>query len=282
MKNQDDWSFTIEPKSSLWRLNLREVWQYKDLIWLFVLRDIKSQYKQTILGPLWFLIGPIFTVFTYTLVFDQIAGISTDGLPSPIFYMAGIIMWNYFQTSFTGTSVTFTANSSIFGKVYFPRLVSPISLVLSNLFKFIIQFFTYILLIFFYSSQNKVKPEFDLIYLIPILILLLAALTLAFGIITSSLTTKYRDLNFFIGFGVTLLMYISPVIYPISAVPVEYRSIAELNPISPLLETFRFITTGKGLFSWAQLFYSSTVTIGLLVIGIILFNRIERTFIDTV
>jgi lipopolysaccharide transport system permease protein len=278
---KETWTEVIQPKKSVFQLNLSEIWNYRDLIWIFVRRDIVSVYKQTVLGPLWFFLGPIFTVFTFVFVFNQIAKISTDNIPAPLFYLAGTTLWNYFQACVTGTSSTFISNANIFGKVYFPRLVSPISMVISNLLKFGIQLLMFLCFWFYYLAQGTIHPN-AYIALLPLLVLLMGGMALGVGIIISSLTTKYRDLSYFIGFGITLLMYATPVIYPVSAIPEMYKPFVIYNPIAPIIETFRYGFTGSGYFSWNGLIYSSVFTIVVLLIGTVLFNKIERTFMDTV
>jgi lipopolysaccharide transport system permease protein len=278
---KETWTEVIQPKKSVFQLNLSEIWNYRDLIWIFVRRDIVSVYKQTVLGPLWFFLGPIFTVFTFVFVFNQIAKISTDNIPAPLFYLAGTTLWNYFQACITGTSSTFISNANIFGKVYFPRLVSPISMVISNLLKFGIQLLMFLCFWFYYLAQGTIHPN-AYIALLPLLVLLMGGMALGVGIIISSLTTKYRDLSYFIGFGITLLMYATPVIYPVSAIPEMYKPFVIYNPIAPIIETFRYGFTGSGYFSWNGLIYSSVFTIVVLLIGTVLFNKIERTFMDTV
>lgn len=277
----DHWTEVIQPKKSVFSLNLREIWNYKDLIWIFVRRDIVSVYKQTVLGPLWFFLGPLFTVYTFVFVFNQIANISTDNVPAPLFYLAGTTLWNYFQACFTSTSNTFVSNANIFGKVYFPRMVSPISMVISNLLKFGIQLLMFFCFWIYYYSKSEINPNGYLL-LLPLLIVLMGGMALGLGIIISSLTTKYRDLSYFIGFGITLLMYATPIIYPVSAIPEMYKPFVIYNPIAPIIETFRFSFTGAGYFSWSGLAYSSVFTIIVLLIGTLLFNKIERTFMDTV
>jgi lipopolysaccharide transport system permease protein len=280
-QEQDNWTEVIKPDRPLFSLNLGELWRYRDLIFIFVRRDIVAVYKQTILGPLWFVLGPIFTVITFTFVFNNIAGISTDGIPAPLFYLAGTTFWNYFQNSFTGTSTTFVANAHIFGKVYFPRLSVPLSLVISNLLKFGIQMFIFAGFWAYYYAQGLIQVSWHLA-LTPLLILLMAGIALGSGILISALTTKYRDLNHFIGFGVALLMYASPVIYPVSSIPEMYRGILMANPIAPVIEAFRFASTGSGTFSWVGLAYSSGFMVLVLWVGIAVFNNVERRFMDTV
>ncbi len=281
MNPQEEWSEIIEPHSPWYNFKIRELWQYRDLVRIFVRRDIVSVYKQTLLGPLWFFLGPLFTVMTFTLVFNNIANISTDGIPAPLFYLSGTTLWNYFSTCFTGASTTFVANAGLFGKVYFPRLAAPISLVLSNLLKFGIQLLMFLCFWVYYYTQGEIKPNSYLL-LLPFLIIIMGGISLGTGLIVSSLTTKYRDLSFFISFGVTLLMYITPVIYPVSAIPDLYKPFVVYNPLAPIIETFRFGFTGAGYFSWNTLFFSFLFMLFVLISGIAIFNRTERTFMDTV
>ena len=279
--NDKNWSHIIQPKNKWFEINFREIWDYKDLIFIFVKRDLVSMNKQTILGPLWFFLAPLFTVFIYTFVFNDIANISTDGLPAPLFYLAGTTLWNYFQSCFMATTTTFSSNASLFGKVYFPRLVSPISTVISNLLKFFIQFGLFLCLWGYYYYKGEVHLNHTVLFF-PILILLLAGISLGLGIIISSMTTKYRDLSYFISFGITLLMYVTPIIYPLSSIPEKFKFFIEYNPIAPVIEAFRYGFMGKGAFSLFDLGYSFIVMVVLLLVGIILFNRTEKTFMDTV
>jgi lipopolysaccharide transport system permease protein len=276
-----NWTEVISPKFNWFDFKLKEIWNYRDLLFIFVKRDIISVYKQTILGPLWFFIGPIFTVITFTFVFNRIAGISTDNIPAPLFYLAGTTLWNYFQSCFTATSTTFVSNAHIFGKVYFPRMIAPLSVILSNLFKFCIQLLMFLVFWGYYYWKGEVVAN-SFIVLLPILILLMAGTALGMGIIISALTTKYRDLSYFISFGVTLLMYATPVIYPISAIPAEYKAFVAYNPISPIIEAFRYAFTGYGSFQTTDLLYSLFIMLALLFSGIVLFNKVERNFMDTV
>lgn len=278
---EEDWSRIIEPKASWFDLKLKELWEYRDLILIFVRRDIVSIYKQTILGPLWFFLGPLFTVFTYTFVFKNIANIPTDGIPAPIFYLAGTTLWNYFQACFGGSSAVFVSNARIFGKVYFPRLVAPISQIIANLLKLFIQLLMFSAFWVYYFSRGEVSIN-RYALLLPVLLVLMALMALGIGIIISSLTTKYRDLNYFIGVGMTLLMYATPVIYPASAIPEKYQAVLQFNPVAPIIETFRFGYTGGGTFSWGSLMYCCVFTLTVLLVGLVLFNRTERTFMDTV
>jgi lipopolysaccharide transport system permease protein len=283
MKSTKDWTTVIEPKSKWYKINLKEIWEYRDLIKIFVRRDIIAIYKQTVLGPLWFLIGPLFTVFTYTFLFSEIAHLSTDNLPGPLFYLAGTTLWNYFQACFNGASSTFSQNAGIFGKVYFPRLVSPISMVISNLLKFSIQLFTYLCFLTYYLLQPNSVISLNMhVLLIPLVVFTLGGIAMGTGIIVSSLTTKYRDLTMIIGVFISLLMYATPIMYPVSAIPEIYKPFLIWNPISPLVETFRFAFTGHGYFSWLSLSYSLVFMIVSLVFGVFIFNKTEKTFMDTV
>lgn len=280
---QEEWSTIITPKSKWYYINIIEIWEYRDLIAIFVKRDIISIYKQTILGPIWFLLGPLFTVFTYTFLFSEIAHLSTDGLPGPLFYLGGTTLWNYFQACFNGASTTFSANVGIFGKVYFPRLVTPISLMISNLLKLTFQFITYIcFLIYYHQKLPNLVFNYDLLLLVPFVILVLAMIAMGTGIIISSLTTKYRDLSMVVGILMTLLMYATPIMYPINAIPELYKPYLYLNPISPLIEAFRYVFTGTGIFDFFQLAYSFIFGLIMLVFGIFVFQRTEKTFMDTV
>ncbi len=280
---QENWSLVIEPREKWWNLHLRELWNYRDLILIFVRRDIVAVYKQTILGPLWFFLAPIFTVVAYNFVFGSIAGMSTDGIPGPIFYLSGTTLWNYFSTCFTTTSNTFTSNAAIFGKVYFPRLIAPISTVLSTLFKFGVQLLMFFCLLAYYMLFEESSIHLTYwAFAFPLLVIMMGGLALGVGIILSAMTTKYRDLQNFIGFGVTLLMYVSPVIYPVSAVPEGYKWFIKYNPISPIIEAFRLGFTGVGTVNAIDLVYSGALISVILLIGVIMFHKVERTFMDTV
>lgn len=276
------WTTIIKPKVKLLDINLMELWKYKDLIIMFVKRDFKTLYKQTILGPLWIIINPMLTTLMFTVVFGGIANISTDGIPQFVFYMAGNTIWSYFSTCLTKTANTFISNSAVFGKVYFPRLVSPISTVLSGLINFFVQFAIFLCFVLFYSCiGNAVRPNIYIL-LTPILLLMIAMLSLGFGIIISSLTTKYRDLSILITFGVQLWMYATPVVYPISQIPFYWRNIMLLNPVAPIIETFRYAFLGSGTIPWFYLGISAIVTILILFIGVVLFNKVQKTFMDTI
>lgn len=283
-KNHDAWDLVIEPRSSILHLNLKEVWRYKYLLVMFIKRDLVSVYKQTVLGPLWFIIQPILTTVTFVVIFGNIAKISTDGLPQILFYLAGITIWNYFSETLTSTSNTFIANANIFGKVYFPRLVMPLSKVFSGLIKFGIQFFLFILvLVYFLLKGAEVHPDIlGMLLVTPIVLFIMAGLGLGFGLILSALTTKYRDLIFLITFGIQLLMYATPVIYPMSVISSKYKWLIASNPMTWLVEAFRKVYLGAGELSWVGLGYSFGVMVVILAIGTIIFNRVEKTFMDTV
>ena len=275
----------IKPSNSLLELNIKEIFNYKDLLFLFVRRDFVSVYKQTVLGPLWFIIQPIFTTLVFTVVFGQLASIPTDGLPQVLFYMCGITCWSYFAECVTKTSNTFVTNSAIFGKVYFPRLILPISIILTNLLKFGIQFLLFLGILFYYlHSGSNISPNIY-IFTLPLLLFIMAALGLGFGIIISSLTTKYRDFQFLISFGIQLFMYATPIVYPLSLAKEKlgaYSWIATANPMTSIIETMKFAFLGEGIFSWNNLAYSLTFSLVLLFLGVIVFNRVEKTFMDTV
>ena len=277
-----DWDLTIEPQSSLFKLNLKDVWRYRDLLWLFVKRDFVSFYKQTILGPLWFFIQPLFTTITFTFIFGNLAGISTDGLPQPLFYMAGITAWAYFADCLTKTSTVFKDNANIFGKVYFPRLIMPLSIVASNLVRFMVQMLLFLIMIGYYAIQGANFNVTWAIALFPFLVLLMALLGLGLGLIITALTTKYRDLAFLITFGVQLLMYATTVIYPLSAAPIKYKYLIELNPMTGIIEAFRYGFLGQGELTWHSLGYSTLITLVSLVLGVVIFNKTEKTFVDTI
>lgn len=286
MPDQEEyWDLEIKPTGTLFDLKLKDVWHYRDLLVLLVRRDFVSFYKQTILGPLWFFVQPVITILVYNLIFSNLAGIKTDGVPAPVFYLAGTIIWNYFADCLTKTSTVFKDNSAMLGKVYFPRLIMPLSIVFSNLIRFGVQFILFIILLVYYMVAGyPIAPNVYLL-LFPILILLIAALGLGFGMIISAVTTKYRDLAFVVTFGVPLLMYTTTVIYPLSEVVKKYSHYSWLikyNPLTAIIETCRYGFLGKGSFSWALLLYSSVFTIIILFTGIVIFNKVEKTFVDTV
>lgn len=282
---QDNWDIIIQPNSKLFSLNLKEVWRYKDLLNMYVKRDIVTLYKQTILGPLWYLIQPLTTTIMFMFVFGGIAGISTDGLPQPLFYMAGILCWNYFSECLTRCADTFNANQNVFGKVYFPRLVVPLSIAISSLLKMAIQFALFIAIYLFYIFQGYSPQVTWYILLFPLLIILLAGLGLGFGLLISSMTTKYRDLKFLVSFGVQLWMYITPVIYPLSVLKNNYPQYVwaiVINPLTAVIETFKIGFLGQGTFSWTYLIYSIIFTIFIMTWGIVTFNKVQRSFMDTI
>lgn len=282
---KEHWDIVIEPHSKKFSLNLSEVWKYKDLITLYVKRDIITVYKQTILGPLWYIIQPIFTAFMYTMVFGNIANIPTDGIPHMVFYMSAQLCWNYFSDCLGGASGTFAGNAAVFSKVYFPRLVVPISNICSNLFRLCIQILLFIgFYMYFYLTGYDIQPNLYLLF-VPFFILMLALFGFGVGIIISSFTTKYRDLGILFGFLTQLWMYATPVIYPLSAVPDKIKGlkwIIELNPLTPIVEAVRYGCFGVGTFSLEGIIYSFCVITAVLLIGIVIFNKVERKFIDTI
>lgn len=281
--SSEEWDTVIQPKAHLLDLNLHEVWRYRDLMFLFVKRDFIAQYKQTILGPLWHFIQPIFTTIVFLLVFGKIANIPTDGIPPILFYMSGITMWNYFSSCLNSTSNTFVANAGIFGKVYFPRLVIPLSTVMSNLVKFGIQFLLLAVVFSYFAVQGMPLHMGVSLLMIPVLLLMMAGMGLGLGIIISSLTTKYRDLNVLIGFGVQLLMYATPVAYPLSYLQHnKYASWIRWNPLTPILEAFRYALFGQGRFSAGSMVYSTAFITVVLFLGLVTFSKVERSFMDTV
>ncbi|HVS90641.1 MAG TPA: ABC transporter permease [Mucilaginibacter sp.] len=282
---EDNWDIEITPKHNLLDLRLKDTWHYRDLLLLLVRRDFVSFYKQTILGPIWFFIQPIITIVIYTVVFGTLAGIPVDGLPKPLFYLAGTIIWNYFAECLTKTSTVFKDNSAMLGKVYFPRLIMPLSIVMSNLIRFAVQFILFLILMIVYGAQGQPLAPNLILLLFPLLIVIIAALGLGLGMIISAVTTKYRDLAFVVTFGVPLLMYTTTVIYPLSVVLTKYPKyswLIKFNPITAVIETFRYGFLGRGSFSWELLGYSALVTTIILLLGIIVFNKVEKNFVDTV
>ena len=271
----------IESRHSLFDINLKELWHYRDLLVLFVRRDFVTVYKQTILGPLWFFIQPLLTTITFTIIFGNVAQLSTDGAPKIVFYMAGITLWGYFSTCLTTVSGVFNANAGIFGKVYFPRLIMPLTIVISNLMKFGVQFLLFICFVIYFTLQNQIQPN-NWIMLTPLIIVLMALISMGIGLILSSMTTKYKDLNQLIGFGVQLFMYATPVIYPSSSVPLDYQWVVELNPLVGLFDYMRFAYLGVGEFTILDLVYPSIFSIVILAIGVLVFNKTQKTFMDTV
>ncbi len=283
MNEQENWDEVIEPSGKFLDLRLGEVWKYRDLLLLFVKRDFAAQYKQTVLGPLWHFIQPLFTTFVFVMIFNNIAGISTDGIHAVLFYMSSITIWNYFAACLNATSSTFVANAGIFGKVYFPRMVIPLSTVLSNIIKFGIQFLLLLVAIIWFAVKDGHFYFGASWLLIPLLLLMMAGLGLGLGIIISSLTTKYRDFTVLIGFAVQLLMYITPVAYPLSFLKSKgYGWLAAYNPLTPIVEAFRFSLFGVGTFTSIQLLYSGIFIFITLLMGMLIFNKVERSFMDTV
>ena len=282
---EEDWDITITPKSSLFDLRIKDTWHYRDLLLLLVRRDFVAFYKQTILGPIWFFVQPIITILIYNLVFNNLAQIPTDGIPGPLFYLAGTILWNYFAECLTKTSTVFKDNAAVMGKVYFPRLIMPLSIVLSNLVRFAVQFILFLILMGIeWTKGYAIAPNAGLL-LFPVLILIIAALGLGLGMMISAVTTKYRDLAFVVTFGVPLLMYTTTVIYPLSTAVAKYPAyswIIKFNPVTAVIETLRYGFLGKGSFSWGLLGYSAGITAIILLLGIIIFNKVEKTFVDTV
>jgi lipopolysaccharide transport system permease protein len=282
---EEDWDIEITPKNDLFSLRLNDVWQYRDLLFLLVKRDFIAFYKQTILGPLWFFIQPIITTVMFTVVFSKLAGISTGGVPAPLFYLAGITIWNYFADCLTKTSTVFKDNAAMLGKVYFPRLIMPLSIVLSSLVRFGVQFILFVIVLVFFNIKGLSITPNAVALLFPFLIVLVAAQGLGLGMIISAVTTKYRDLTFVVSFGVPLLMYATPIIYPLAIAEAKYPSyswIIKYNPITAVIETFKYGFLGSGDFSWAILGYSLIITILIFLTGAIIFNRVEKNFVDTV
>ena len=281
---QQKWDQVIESRSGLFDLRLRELWEYRDLLFLLVKRDYIAFYKQTILGPIWFFLQPLMTMAMFVIVFSQIAKIPTDNLPAPLFYMVGIVAWNYFAECLNKTSTVFKDNAAVFGKVYFPRLILPFSIVLSSLVRFGVQLLLLVILMLYYAFFTD-KFDFQLssyLLLFPVFVFLLAFFGLAMGMIVSAMTTKYRDLAFLVTFGVQLFMYATPVIYSLSGAPEKYKHIINLNPLSPIMEGLRLSLLGRGEFNWSSFGYAAGVIFLLTIFGILIFNKTEKDFIDTV
>ena len=280
--SDQNWDLIIRPQRSWWDLRLDELWRYRDLVLLFVRRDFVSVYKQTILGPLWYLIQPLLTTLVFTVVFGNIASLPTDNLPPFLFYLSGTVIWAYFADCLNKTSQTFISNAGLFGKVYFPRLAVPVSILISNLITFSIQFGLFLaFLAYFTLSGSTVRPNLWVL-ITPLLLLMMAGFGLGFGIIVSALTTRYRDLRFLVSFGVQLWMYATPVIYPLSSIPEQYRLYIQLNPLTPIVESFRFAFLGASELHPLHLLYSLGFMLLALLLGVLLFNRVEQTFMDTV
>lgn len=279
---KEQFAYSITPRDNLFDLRLRAIWNFRDLLMLFVHRDFVAVYKQTILGPLWFFIQPLLTTLVFTVIFGKVAKIPTDGLPPLLFYLAGVTAWNYFAECFRKTANSFTQNAHIFGKVYFPRVIAPLSITLTNLITFGIQFLLFLGFLFYFMFSSAVVQPNIYMFLFPVLILMMGIMGLGFGMLVSALTTKYRDLQFLVAFGIQLLMYATPVIYPISAIPAKYHWIILANPMTSVIETFRYAFLGAGSFSWTSLTYSCFFTIGIFLLGLVVFNRTEKNFMDTV
>lgn len=280
--SKEYWDIELKPHDKILNLHLKDVWSYRDLLWLLVRRDFVSFYKQTIFGPLWFFIQPIFTTIIYTVIFGKLAKISTEGTEPALFYLTGTVAWNYFADCLTKTSTVFRDNAGIFGKVYFPRLIMPLSIVISNLVKFSVQFLLFLILMGWYSiTKGNVHPN-GYVLLFPLIVILMAMMGLGIGLIVTAMTIKYRDLAFLVAFGVQLAMYATPVIYPLSAIPEKYKTIVALNPLASLIEAFRYGFIGTGKFYAGAFLYSIIASIILFIVGIIVFNRVEKNFVDTV
>ena len=285
----DNWTTVIKPRNGLFEVNLKEIWDYRDLLMLFVKRTITVQYKQTVLGPLWWLIQPAFTVIMYMVVFGGIAGIPTDGIPQPLFYLGGVAMWQYFSDCLGNTSNTFVSNAGIFGKVYFPRMIMPLSSVISNLVRFGIQIGLFVAVYIYYAIVGKAPTPNWYLALFPLLVVMMAGLALGFGIIISSMTTKYRDLQILFSFFVSLWMYATPIVYPLSQVAgrekfgIDLATIMCLNPVTPVIETFKHGVLGAGEFiGWGWLAYSFVFMLVVMALGILIFNKVQKSFMDTV
>jgi lipopolysaccharide transport system permease protein len=281
--DDENWDMIIQPQRSLLDLRLGELWRYRDLVLLFVRRDFVAVYKQTILGPLWYLIQPLLTTITFTVIFGNIASLPTDGLPQFLFYMSGTVVWSYFASCLTKTSETFVQNANLFGKVYFPRMAVPVSILISNLITFLIQFALFLVfVVYFVLRGTPIQINWLWVALSPLLLLVMAGLGLGLGIIISSLTTKYRDLRFLVQFGVSLLMYATPVIYPVSSIPERFQWIILANPMTPIVEAFRYAFLGAGTVNTGLLLYSFGFMVVVVFLGSVIFNRVEQTFMDTV
>ena len=280
--NNNNWTEEIKSKDSLFSINFKELWHYRDLLLMLLKRDFITFYKQTILGPIWFFVQPVLTSLIYVVLFGQVAKLSTDGLPQLAFYLSGITIWNYFSDALVKTSSVFQSNASIFGKVYFPRLIMPLSIVLSGLLKFGIQFGLFIIVVLYYTFIEETIHPTIWVLATPFLIILMASFALGLGMIFSSMTTKYKDLTFLLTFGIQLYMYATPVVYPISAMPEKYKWIVNANPLTGIFECFRYGYLGSGHFEPSSLIFSSIFIFILLIIGVIVFNKVEKSFMDTV
>jgi lipopolysaccharide transport system permease protein len=279
----DDWDLVISPKKSIFDFKLKEIWKYRDLLFLFVRRDIVSFYKQTILGPLWYFIQPIFTTLVFTFVFGNLAELSTDKIPKPLFYLVGITSWNYFSDCFIKTSTVFKDNASIFGKVYFPRVITPLSIVFSNLLRFGIQMLIFLFLFLYYTYNGYTFLISYSILLFPVFILFMGMQGLGLGMIITAMTTKYRDLSYLITFGVQLMMYSTTIIYPLSSIKDKtFYNIVSLNPITFIIEGIKNGLLGTGYLNYFSFFYSFFISTLILLLGFIIFNKVEKNFVDTI
>ncbi len=282
MQKEEHWDLIIRPKVKWYDVDIKGIWDYRDLVMLFVKRDFVSQYKQTILGPLWLFIQPLLTVLVFSVIFGIVANIPTGGVPRLLFYLAAFVPWSYFSECFSKNSNTFTGNASIFGKVYFPRLVRPVSIIISNLYKFMVQMILFMLVYFYFSATGFTGTPNIYILFFPLLILLIAGYGFSLGLIVSSLTTKYRDLNFITGVFLQLMMYGSSIVYSISDLPPKYASYLKWNPLAWIMEACRYSLIGAGTWSWHGLAYATVIMLVLLFIAVVIFNRIEKSFMDTV
>lgn len=281
-EEQADWTEIIRAKTSLWDLKLAELWRYRDLVLMFVKRDFVANYKQTILGPLWFLLQPLLTTFTYLIIFGKAAGLAPDNIPPILFYLSGITIWGYFSECLLKTATVFKDNAQMFGKVYFPRLTMPVSIIISNLVRFGIQLLLFLSIWAFYVFfKGGIQPNIYML-LVPVLVVLMGIIALGLGMLISALTTKYKDLIFLLTFGIQLLMFATPVIIPLQKIPEQYRWIIKANPITPIVETFRFAFTGYGVIDWWNLLYSFVFSLAVLVLGTLVFNKVEKSFTDVV
>ena len=280
--DEQDWDLEIKPHEQILNLHLKDVWNYRDLLLLLVRRDFVSFYKQTIFGPLWFFIQPVFTTILFTIVFKKMGNFKTEDIPAPLFYLCGTVAWNYFADCITKTSTVFRDNAHIFGKVYFPRLIMPLSIVISNLVRFGVQFLLFLVLFGWYVYKGHELQPNSYLLLFPVIIICMALLGLGAGLIITAMTTKYRDLAFLVAFGIQLLMYLSPVIYPLSSAPGSYKTLVMLNPMSGLIETFRYGFLDKGHFYAGAFVYSMVVSVIVFVAGLIIFNKVEKNFVDTI
>ena len=279
---ENNWTFVIRPKRGWFEINLKEIWNYRALYLIYIKRTFITVYKQTILGPLWFLIRPVFTIIMYMFVFGGLAGISTDGVPQPLFYLSGIMLWSYFNDSFLNTSNVFLDNIYLFGKVYFPRLVIPLAQITSNFLKMGISLALFVILYIWFLLNGAPLHVNWALCLFPLLMLLLALHAFSWGLVISAITTKYRDLKILIEFGMQLFMYATPIVYPLSAMPERYRPIIELNPLTPIFEAFKYGCMGCGQLNWGGLLYSILFMIVMVVFSVLVFNRVERNFIDSI